>query len=129
MIARQLALTAALFAIAGSAHAQSAGGSISSLIGAWEVVGVKLRPGRVQALRENDPEYMGAILDISLERMQWRPHAGGTLDEVCNSPLIVDEFIKCSGKFGPPGVVLAVKDGGLLFRWYDNGDLFLQRKR
>jgi len=129
MIGRILLCIGCLIVALCDAAAQQAPADLSGLIGAWEVVAVKLRPGRVQALRENDPEYMGAILDISQERMQWRPHQGGTLDEVCSSPRLVGESIKCLGRFGPPGVTMTVSGSRLTFLWYDNGNLILQRAR
>ena len=114
----------------GSANAQSPAADLSSIQGAWEVIGVKLRPAQVQALQENDPEYIGAVLDISKGRMQWRPHQGGTLGDICDRPRLEGSRVRCAfGAFGPPDTTLTMSDGHLVLQWYDNANLILRRKR
>jgi hypothetical protein len=90
---------------------------------------VELRPGRVQALLVDDPEYMGAVLDISDQRLAWRPHKGGTLDEVCLLPSLERGKLRCASVFGPPGFEMTVSDQRIVLLWYDNANLVLRRKR
>ena len=117
-----------LVALTGTAGAQSAVPKLSAIVGAWKVIGVKLRPAPVQTLQENDPAYMGALLDISKERLQWRPQEGGTLGDICDRPRLAEKSIQCgSGEFGPPGAAFTMSNGDLVLRWYDNADLILRR--
>ena len=125
---RSLLALAGLVAVVGSAGAQSPTPDISALTGAWQVVGVKPQAGPAQTVQENDPEYMGAVLDISKQRLQWRPQEGGTLGDICDRPRLAGTSIRCgSGEFGPPGATLTMSDGHLVLRWYDSADLILQR--
>lgn len=113
-------------------RAQSA--SVTDISGTWKVVAVEVVPNRVQALSENDPAYMGAILDISAQRVAWRaadrdPRA--TLSDLCTAPrLLPDGTIHCvaGSFFGPPGAKLAIADGRLRLDWYDGGRLILRRQ-
>ena len=107
---------------------------MTDISGTWKVVAVEVVPNRVQALSENDPAYIGAILDISARRVAWRaadrdPRA--TLFDVCTAPrLLPDGTIHCAAAsfFGPPGAELAIADGRLRLDWYDGGRLILQRQ-
>ena len=101
---------------------------LAALAGDWQVGAVHVDPDGVQALSENDPAYMGAVLAISPGRLSWRPHpAGGTLSDVCDGPdLSADGAVHCrSGAFGPPGAKLAKTAGGLTLTWYDGATLTL----
>jgi hypothetical protein len=88
-----------------------------------------LRPSRVQALSENDPAYLGAVLDISADRIAWRPHPGdGTLDDNCRRPRLLVDQISCGeGAFGLPGSKVTLSGNRIVLEWYDNAILVLQR--
>ncbi|RYY17540.1 MAG: hypothetical protein EON55_01930 [Alphaproteobacteria bacterium] len=104
---------------------------LAALAGSWEVKAVHVRPGDVQALSANDPADMGAILNISRDRLAWQPHDGGTFADVCTKPrLTLDGQVSCAtGQFGPPGIRLVPQDDGLRLDWYDDATLILQRHR
>lgn len=77
---------------------------VEELAGNWRVVGVRVAPGPVQAVRDDDPALMGAVLSISPERLAWKPHKGGFFTATCPGPQIgPDDSIGCAeGQFGPP---------------------------
>jgi len=108
--------------------------SVTDLSGTWKVVAVDVTPGRVQALSESDPAYMGAIIDISAQRLAWRAAGSdprATLSDVCTAPRVLPGgAIHCApgGVFGPPGATLVVADGRLRLDWYDGGRLILQKQ-
>lgn len=99
--------------------------------GRWKVAAVRLRPAKVQALRPDDPAYLGAVLDASPARLVWavKPK-GGTLDDVCRGPKIESGAVFCaSGAFGPPHARITATPDGLVLDWYDNAQLELRRIR
>jgi len=104
--------------------------ALSRLAGAWRVVKVGVRPAPVQALVENDPEDMGAVLDIAPERLSWRPGKGAAFTDVCESPrLAADGSIGCAkGAFGYAGAKLKVIGSRIRLDWYDNAILTLKRQ-
>jgi hypothetical protein len=116
--------------------AQAAG--IDSLNGAWVVREVKVAPGKVQALVDNDPAYMGAVMQLSPARFRWThggDKPGGTLDDVCEGPRVMPasrsgSLVKCKlGSWGPPGARLRMVGGSLRLTWYDGAILELVRQR
>ena len=115
---------------AGFAQAQTSTPTANALpVGTWEVVAVDLAPGRIQALGKDDPAYMGAILDISFEKIAWRPHRDGELSDVCTGPRYDSVRFNCSsGTFGPPGATATLAGSRLRLVWYDNARLVLQKR-
>lgn len=104
---------------------------LAALAGRWKVTAVHVQPGEVQALVENDPADMGAVLEISRERLSWQPHDGGTFTDVCTGPrLTLDGQVSCtSGDFGPPGARLVAQGDTVQLDWYDGAMLNLTRAR
>lgn len=102
---------------------------LSALVGSWRVNAVQVVPGSVQAITPDDPAYMGAVLTIAPDRLAWRPHAGGTLSDICEGPTLdAARVVHChSGAFGPEGAVLNAAGGCLFLFWYDNAILVLRR--
>jgi len=85
----------------------------------------------VQSLQVDDPDYMGAVLEVSTSRLAFivKPR-GGTLDDVCLGPRWNGALVSCvSGTFGPPGSLLSDMGDRLRLEWYDNGILILRRVR
>ena len=103
--------------------------SLESLAGAWQVTAVHVGTEGVQALSENDPADMAAVLDIALDRLAWRPREGGGFEDVCTTPrLAPDGRVTCGeGTFGPPDMRLARVGDRLVFDWYDGARLVLER--
>lgn len=59
---------------------------IPALQGRWQVTGVAIADGPVQAYVTDDPAYMGQSLTIADTRLAWVPPAkatGANLDDVC----------------------------------------------
>jgi hypothetical protein len=122
--------TACLLAASLEAMAQSDSTTISRLTGAWRVTAVDLQPGgEVQALIKNDPADMGAILDISTERLKWRSGKGSAFSDVCEEPFLEpDATLACTkGNFGYAGATLKVVGPRLRLEWYDNAILTLSK--
>lgn len=105
--------------------------SLESLAGAWQVAAVQVSTEGVQALSENDPADMGAVLDIAPDRLAWRPREGGGFEDVCTTPqLAADGRVTCGdGAFGPPGTRMARAGDRLEFDWYDGARLVLERMK
>jgi hypothetical protein len=102
---------------------------VEELAGNWRVVGVRVAPGPVQALSDDDPALMGAVLAISPERLAWQPHKGGFFTDTCPEPQIgPDGNIGCAeGQFGPPEAHLTSKGVRIQLDWYDGAILTLAR--
>jgi hypothetical protein len=117
--------------IAGERAAPEYPNTFSRLAGAWRVVKVDLEPATVQALRENDPEDMGAILEITPDRLSWRPGKGKAFTDVCDGPsLATDGSVACdTGVFGYAGAKLKIIGSRIRLGWYDNAILTLERVR
>lgn len=83
----------------------------------------------VQALSENDPADMGAVLDVSPNRLAWRPREVSGFEDVCTTPrLTPDGRVQCGeGAFGPPDTRLARAGDRLEFDWYDGARLVLEQ--
>lgn len=126
---------------------------IAQIVGAWQVVGVQVAGGPIQALVANDPSYLGRRLSISPTRFAWAPR-GSARGESCDTPSVQalgssldnalgDEppremsaalrsapafTVACQEKdWGPTsGAVLAYPgEGQLVLTWYDNAVLLL----
>jgi hypothetical protein len=124
-----LAVIACLLAASLEAKAQDSN-QLNRLTGAWRVTAVDLQPGgEVQALIKNDPSDMGAILDISTERLKWRPGKGSTFSDVCEGPFLEpDATLACTkGNFGYAGATLKAVGPRLRLEWYDNAILTLSK--
>lgn len=104
---------------------------IRSLTGAWRVVAVRVAPSPVQALSENDPSYMGAVLDVAPAQLSWRqPYKVSSLSYRCDRPGLERATLSCSnGDFGPPGSHLKRTGRRIFLDWFDGGTLILERVR
>lgn len=104
---------------------------IRSLTGAWRVVAVRVAPSPVQALSENDPSYMGAVLDVTPAELSWRqPYKVSSLSYRCDRPRLERGTLSCrTGDFGPPGSHLKRTGRRLSLDWFDGGTLILERVR
>jgi hypothetical protein len=102
---------------------------VEELAGNWRVVGVRVAPGPVQAVSDDDSDLMGAVLSISPERLTWKPHKGGFFTDTCPGPQIgPDDSIGCGeGQFGPPEAHLTGKGERLQLDWYNGAILTLAR--
>ncbi|PRH89633.1 hypothetical protein C5L14_03475 [Labrys okinawensis] len=121
----------------------------SSLIGRWKVQGVKVAGNGVQALVNNDPQYMGAVVEFDAGKIIWvqgtkaKPIDPNT--DNCNAaPKLTpadrndpDAGYKVKGGYnilcgsqgwGPGAVVLPVQPDVVSLYWYDNGILSLKRE-
>ncbi len=103
---------------------------VEELAGNWRVVGVRVAPGPVQAVSDDDPALMGAVLSISPERLAWKPHEGGFFTDTCPGPQIgADNSIGCAeGRFGPPEAHLVSEGVQIKLDWYDGAILTLSRQ-
>ncbi|QEI05164.1 hypothetical protein FXN63_04420 [Pigmentiphaga aceris] len=128
--------------------------AIEQIVGNWQVVGVLVAGGPVQALVTNDPTYMGRRLSITPTRISWAAK-GSARGESCETPSVqalgssLDNAlgdtppaemspalraapaytVACQEKdWGPTtGAVLAYPEAGrLALTWYDNAVLLLQ---
>lgn len=130
-VLRSAALFLSLILVSTACRAQPAAlEGVQAISGAWKVIAVELRGGPVQALTINDPIYMGAVLDVSAQRLAWRIHKGSEpyLSDVCLEPRLKHQSLHCaSGDFGPPGSTLAVYGRRIVLVWYDNANLVLER--
>jgi hypothetical protein len=120
-----------LIALALASTMALAQAKLADIAGRWEVTAVRLRPGLVQALTDDDPGYMGAVLEISSQRLAFVvKKQGGTFDDVCVGPQWDGARVHCaSGAFGPPGSALSGLGEQLRLDWYDNAILTLRRAR
>jgi hypothetical protein len=134
--------------------APSAPFAIEQIVGTWQVVGVQVAGGPIQALVNDDPTYMGRRLTISASRIAWAAK-GSARGESCDTPSVqalgssLDNAlgdtppqdmaaalratpaytVACQEKdWGPSsGAVLAYPaEGELVLSWYDNAVLRLQ---
>lgn len=103
---------------------------IEELSGLWQVTGVRVAPGPVQAVTRDDPSLMGAILSISTEGLTWTERKGNSFSDTCSAPQIgPDGSIGCAeGHFGPSATHLTGSGLRLDLKWYDGAILVLSRK-
>lgn len=149
-----LAMCATVPAWSETLAAPAAPFAIEQIAGTWEVVGVQVAGGPIQALVANDPSYMGRRLSISPTRLAWAPK-GSARGESCDTPtvLVVDGGLdKALGDAPPaemsaelrkaPAYVVACREkdwgpasgamlaypqpGQLVLTWYDNAVLLLR---
>ncbi|WP_417582748.1 hypothetical protein [Pelagibacterium sp.] len=116
----------------------------SSLIGAWTVEGVAVPDDGVQALIEDDPQYMGDVIEFGPDMIEWtagtdtRP-IDPSIDNCPSGPSLAphaempDETpiengfdIMCDNEEW--GTIVPVDDQGIQLHWYDNGVLTLTRE-
>jgi hypothetical protein len=127
-------MAAAIYLLAGLHDAAAEGpccdsNLLSRAAGLWRVITVELKPAPLQALGPNDPADLGAILEISPNRLSWRPGKGDAFSDVCEAPqLTCDGEISCAkGFFGYPGATLKIINSRIRLEWYDNAILTLDR--
>jgi hypothetical protein len=103
---------------------------VEELAGNWRIVRVRAAPGPVQAVSDDDPNLMGAVLSISPDRLTWKAHKGGFFTDTCPGPQIgPDDSIGCAeGQFGPPEAHLTGEGSQLRLDWYDGAILTLSRQ-
>jgi hypothetical protein len=82
-----------------------------------------------QALRTNDPADLGAVLDITPDRLSWRPGKGDSFSDICDGPRMTSggAIVCAKGVFGYPGATLTVAGNRMRLEWYDNAILTLER--
>lgn len=117
----------------------------SKLLGSWTVDGVAVPDQGVQALVDNDPQYMGAVVEFAPDKIDWtkgtetRPidpsidncDTTPTLKPWAPDPDAVDEtpiengFIVTCGD-DEWGTIVPVDDTTVHLYWYDNGVLTLK---
>lgn len=151
------ALVAAMFTtLAAPAWSQATPSPVDlgQLAGTWQVVGVQVSGGPVQALVTDDPTYMGRRLTISPVRIAWASK-GGARGESCDTPAVQElggnlgdalgdappkdmsaamraapaYAVACREKdWGPTGgaILARPQEGQLVLTWYDNAVLVLQ---
>ena len=120
----------------------------TSLIGKWKVQGVKVSGSGVQALVNNDPQYMGAEVEFAADKITWlRGTKAKPLDPSDNCKAIPkltpadrndpDSGYRVKGGFnvlcgsaqwGPGAVVRPVQADTVSLYWYDGGILTLKRE-
>jgi hypothetical protein len=109
----------------------SVSGKPSPLIsGFWKITAVLVGPeGSAHPLKENDPVYMGAILEVSEDWMAWRPQKkAGQFGDVCMTPRILGGALKCAyGNFGPKDAKVLYANGNLAIDWYGDAKLVFSR--
>jgi len=122
---KTLAILVALLVTSSSVLAQATLGQLS---GQWVVDSVQLRRATAQALTADDPNYIGAVLEVSGQRLAWVYRPGGELDDTCIGPRWNGAVVECIvGSFGPSGSALTYMGDQLRLEWYDNAILTLQR--
>jgi hypothetical protein len=113
-----------------------------TLVGTWEVTGVEVADSPVQALVKNDPTYMGAVLEISAEKLIWtkgtdtRP-IDPTIDNCDAAPSFTETdgnlYTSCGdAPWGPGdqgGAFHQVSENEITLDWYDGGILTLTRQK
>ncbi len=121
----------------------------ADLIGIWRVSGVAVNSDGMSTLVDDDPQFLGAVLEFGVDKIVWlkgtpvRP-IEPQLDN-CDAPPKVTSAgsdnpgsnfqveggfnILCGeGDWGPGGVVQPVDANTMILRWYDNGLLRLIRQ-
>lgn len=141
-----LASLFAVIAASAIAPAFAADFDYTKLQGSWTVDAVAVPDEGVQALVDNDPQYMGAVVDFAADKIEWtkgtetRPidpsidncTSPPTLKPWAPDPDAVDETpiengftVMCGDDEW--GTVVPVDDTTVHLYWYDNGVLTLKR--
>lgn len=135
-----------LVATAVAAPSFAADFEYSRLVGSWKVDGVAVPNEGVQALVDNDPQYMGAVVEFGASQIKWTKGtkakpvdpsddcaASPTLKPWKADPDAADEvpieggFIVMCGS-DEWGTVVPVDEKTVKLYWYDNGVLKLARE-
>ena len=145
---KSLALLAVI--VAGSHSAESAELKYTDVIGTWRVTRVTVNSDGMQALHDDDPAYMGAVVQFSENKIVWlKGTAKRPIDpenDSCDtaprlSPATArntETVFQVDGGFnvmcgsygwGPTAVLLAGNDGTVSLYWHDNGILTLKREK
>jgi hypothetical protein len=119
----------------------------SNLKGSWKVEGVAVPNTGVQALVDNDPQYMGAVVEFGADQIKWtkgtktRP-IDPSIDNCAASPTIkpwaadpdFPDEAPIEGGFTVMcgtdewGTVVPVDEKTVKLHWLDNGVLTLKRE-
>ena len=119
------------------------------MIGTWRVARVTVNSDGMQALQDDDPAYMGAVVQFSADKIVWlkgtdkRP-IDAENDNCSAAPRLspatarnTETVFQVDGGFnvicgsygwGPTAVLLPDSGGTVLLYWYDNGILTLKRE-
>lgn len=147
-VVKYLALLGILLSVSHSA--ESATFQYTDMVGVWRVVAVTVNSDGMQALQDNDPAYMGAVVRFDPDKIAWikgttaRPVDPATDD--CDmpprlSPAIArntDTVFQVDGGFnvmcgeygwGPTAVLLPGEGGAVSLYWHDNAILTLKREK
>lgn len=121
----------------------------ADLIGIWRVSGVAVNSDGMSTLVDDDPQFLGAVLEFSVDKIVWLngTPARSIVPEVdnCDAPPKVTSAgpdnpasnfqveggfnVLCGDEdWGPGGVVQPVDADTMILRWYDNGLLRLLRQ-
>jgi hypothetical protein len=147
MFPAKLIWTCLLVAIAPAAVAAEF--NYAALSGKWQVTGVAVKdtPSGIQALVDNDPQYMGAVVQFQADKIVWlkdtktRP-IDPEIDNCTQTPKLTSADHNDDDDGGPVpggynimcgndswGIVVPVSADRIKVYYYDNGILMLQRKK
>jgi hypothetical protein len=135
--------------LAGAPAAWGQGLSYAALTGSWQVTGVAVKdsPSGIQALVDNDPQYMGAVVSFQPDKIIWlkgtkaRP-IDPAIDNCTQAPRLTPAAHNSDDDGGPVpggynmlcgsdawGIVVPVSTDTIKIYYYDNGILMLRRKK
>ena len=124
------------------------GFSYAALNGDWQVTGVAVKdtPSGIQALVDNDPQYMGAVISFQPGKIVWlkgtktRP-VDPSIDNCTQAPKLTPAEHNSDDDGGPVpggynvmcgsdawGIVVPVSADTIKIYYYDNGILTLRRE-
>jgi hypothetical protein len=141
-------LILALSSYAEAAHAATL--KYEDLVGTWKVAAVVVNSDGMQALMDDDPQFMGAVVEFSPDKIVWLK--GTTLRPIdpetdnCHMPLSLtsagadnpDTLLRIDGGFnifcgdrgwGPGAVAVPIDSSTVALYWYENGILTLKREK
>ncbi|MET3924272.1 hypothetical protein [Devosia sp. 2618] len=110
-----------------------------TLIGNWEVTGVTVDDTPVAALVTDDPSFMGAVLSIAADKIEWTKGTDerpidptiDNCDQAANFALTDGNYIVTCGDGGwGPGdgaTIRPIDENDISLIWYDGGTLTLTR--
>ena len=135
--------------VASGPVARAADFTYAALNGSWQVTGVAVRdtPSGIQALVDNDPQYMGAVISFQPDKIIWlqgtktRP-IDPSIDDCPQAPKLTPAAHNSDDDGGPVpggyniicgsdawGIVVPVSADRIKIYYLDNGILTLQREK